>query len=50
MMNQVTCSLCHIKIDELQWNAHLVSMKLLEFCKNDRNGIAMKFFELIFSE
>ena len=42
IMNQVTCSLCNIETDELK------GMKLnLLLGKNDRDNIAVKFFETI---
>ena len=30
IMNQVTCSLCDIKIDESKWNEHIFSTKHLQ--------------------
>ena len=49
IMNQVTCSLCNMKIDELKWKEHLVSTNHLQFCKENKNKIAIKFFEMIFN-
>ena len=46
--NQVTCSLCIMKIGELQWMDNLVSTNQLELCKNDGDEIAIKFFTMIF--
>ena len=33
LMNQVTCSLCNKKTDELQWNKHIISTDHLSLCK-----------------
>ena len=33
IMDQVICSLCNIKTDELQWNEHSVSTNRLELVK-----------------
>ena len=49
LTNQVTCSLCNIKTDELQWKNHLISSDHLTRCKNNKDKIAIKFFEMIFS-
>ena len=49
LMSQVTCSLCNIKTDELQWNKHIISTDHLNRCKNIKHKIAIKFFEMIFS-
>ena len=49
IMDQVTCSLCDIKTDELQRNNHLNSTDHLNRCKNIKDKIAIKFFEMIFS-
>ena len=49
IMNQVTCSLCNMKIDELKWNEHIVSRNHLRLCKNVKGKIAIKFFEMIFN-
>ena len=46
--NQVTCSLCDIKMAELEWMYHLVSENHLQLCENDKDKIAVKFFEMIF--
>ena len=46
--NQVTCSLCYIKIDEINWNDHLMSTKHLQNCKENKAGIIAKFFNIIF--
>ena len=48
ILNQVTCSLCNMKIDELKWKEHLVSTNHLQLCKENKNKIAIKFFEMIF--
>ena len=48
IMNQVTCSLCNIKSDELKWKEHLVSTNHLELCKNAKNKIAIIFFEKMY--
>ena len=48
-MNQVTCSLCNTEIDEIKWMDHLVSTNHLVFCKNEKDKIPIKFFEVIFS-
>ena len=47
IMSQVTCSLCNIKVDEIKWNEHLVSINYLQFCKDNKDKIAKKFFEMI---
>ena len=49
IMNQVTCSLCNMKIDELNWNDHLMSTKHLQHCREVKDGIAIKFFEMVFN-
>ena len=46
--NQLSCSLCNIKTDELEWAYHLVSTNHLQLCENDKDKIAIKFFEMIF--
>ena len=46
--NQVTCSLCYIKIDEINWNDHLMSTEHLQNCKENKEGIIAKFFNIIF--
>ena len=46
--NQVTCSLCNIKVDELEWMYHIVSENHLQLCENDKEKITLKFFEMIF--
>ena len=33
IMNQVTCSLCDIKMDELEWMYHIVSENHLQLCE-----------------
>ena len=43
-MNQVKCSLCNIKINELEWMYQLVSTNFLKLCKNIEDKIAIKFF------
>ena len=48
-MNQVTCSLCNIKTDELQWKNHLISTDHLNHCKKIKDKIAIKFLETIFN-
>ena len=49
IVNQVTCSLCNIKLDELDWAYHPVSTNHLQLCENVKDKIAIKFFEVIFS-
>ena len=49
IMNQVTCSLCNIKTDELQWMDHLISSNHLQLFKNHKDKIAINFYEKIFS-
>ena len=49
IMSQVTCSLRNIKIDGTKWNEHLVSVNHLQFCKDNKNKLAIKFFEMIFN-
>ena len=36
---QVTCSLCYIKIEEINWNDHLMSTELLQNCKKIKRGL-----------
>ena len=48
IMNQVTCSLCDMKINELNWNDHLISSEHLENCREVKDGIVAKFFNIIF--
>ena len=50
IMNQVTCSLCNMKTDELKWKEqdHLVSTNHLELCKNAKKKIAINFFEMMY--
>ena len=48
-MNQVTCSLCNVKTNELQWEKHLISTDHLALCKRIKDKIAIKFFEMIFN-
>ena len=38
-----------MKIDELRWKEHLVATNHLQLCKNGKDKIATKFFELIFN-
>ena len=47
-MNQVTCSLCNLKIDEMKWKDHLVSTNHLKLCK-DKDKIAINFFQMTFN-
>ena len=47
-MNQVTCSLCGMENDESQWKEHIFSTNYLQFCKDYKDEVAIKFFELIF--
>ena len=49
IMNQVTCSLCSMKIDELKWKEHLFSTNHLQLCKDNKDKKAKKFFEMIFN-
>ena len=49
IMNQVTCSLCKMKINELKGVDHLVFTERLELCKNDNEKLAIRFCEMIFS-
>ena len=49
IMSQLTCSLCNMKIDELNWEEHLVSTNHLQLCKDNKDKIAIKVFEMIFS-
>ena len=46
-MNQVTCSLCNMKIDELKWKEHLVSTNHLNISEINKDKTAIKFFEMI---
>ena len=48
IMNQVTCSLCVMKTDELQWKMHIISRNHLQRCKKEKDGIAIRFLEMIF--
>ena len=45
IMNQVACSPCDIKIDEVEWMEHLVSTNPLQLCKKN----AIKFIKMIFN-
>ena len=47
--NQVTCSLCNMETDELKWKEHLVSTNYLQLCKDNKDKIALKIFEMIFN-
>ena len=47
-MNQVTCSLCDIKVDEKKWDEHLVSTDHLQLCKEGKGELGTRFFDLIF--
>ena len=49
IMNQITCWLYDIKIDGTKWGEHLVSAKHLRLCKEYKDEIPIRFFELIFS-
>ena len=49
IINQVTCSLCSMKIDDMKWKEHLVSTNHLQFCKDTKDKIAIKFFEIYFN-
>ena len=49
LMNFVTCSLCNIKIDELNWKEILVSANHSKLCRNVKDKIAKKFLEMIFN-
>ena len=49
IMNQVTCSLCIMRIDELKWKEHLVSTNHIQLCKDNKDKIAVKFFQMIFN-
>ena len=48
LMSQVTCGLCHDKVDETKRKEHLISTKHLQICKGVDNSIAKIFFEMIF--
>ena len=48
IMNQVSCSLCDIKINESKWGEHLISTEHLELCKRDKEELEERFFNLIF--
>ena len=49
MLNQVTFSLCSMKIAELKWTEHLVSTNHIQLCRDNKNKIIVKFFETIFN-
>ena len=38
-----------MKIDELKWKEHLVSTNHLQLCKENKDKIPIKFFEMIFN-
>jgi len=40
--------LCDIKLDESQWNEHLISTEHLQKCKEKKEGIVAPFFNIIF--
>ena len=46
--NQVACSLCIIKTVELKRMYHLFPANHLKLCKNDKEKIAIKLFEMNF--
>ena len=46
LMNQVTCSLCDIKVDEKKSGEHLVSIEHLKVCKEEKSIILVNFFGL----
>ena len=48
IMKQVTCSLCVVKIDEVNWNDHLMSTEHLQNCKENKEGIKVQFFNISF--
>ena len=48
IMNKVTCSLCDIKVDERNWNDHLMSTEHLQNCREVKGGIVAKLFNIIF--
>ena len=48
IMNQETCLLCDIKVDELEWMYQNVPTNHLQLCENNKNKIAIRFFEMIF--
>ena len=49
IMNEITCSLCTLRNDEVKWIEHLVSTNHSQLCENKKDKIALKFFEMIFS-
>ena len=49
IMNQVISTLCEIKIDESKWKENIMSTNHSQFCKEDKDEIAIRFFEMIFS-
>ena len=49
IMSQVTCSLCNMKMDKLKRKEHSVSTNHLQLCKNVKDKIAAKFFEMLFN-
>ena len=49
IMNQVTSSLCDIKIDDSKWGEHLISTKHLKRCKEGKGIITSKFLEIVFN-
>ena len=46
IMNKVTCSLCDIKVDERNWNDHLMSTEHLRNCREVKGGIVAKIFSI----
>ena len=48
LMCQVTCGLCHDKVNERMWKEHLTSEKHLQLCESTNHTIATKFFEMNF--
>ena len=48
LMCQVTCGLCHDKVDETRWKEHLTSEKHLQICKSTNHTFARNFFQMIF--
>ena len=49
ILNQVTCSVCNMKIDDIKRKEQLISTNHLNLSENTNDKIAKKLFELIFN-
>ena len=49
ILNQVTCSVCNMKLDDIKRKEHLISTNHLNLSENTNDKTAKKLFELIFN-